>query len=390
MNAKPHRMHEVADAWKQVHTGLSETAQELGTHVNNLLEHWTGQSADAFRAQAQQLHTSLTNGTQYAQNTETAMRNAADALSEAQGAMPSDPSWWDRFSRKMTTESTDVQFRLDAAHYGLNKAIQMDGSQLTANGEAYQKGVVVMETLAGKYNAQTAALQNGAPQRSNTDGVWPAPVAPHPRTVTQPSDSTPASPHQESISTNGPGASGRYKGIGGVNTPGSPNLSGTGGTGISGGVQTTRPSNDTIPITSIDGIHGGVPVPTGNTPVAGVPGGSFQTSGIIGGSPIGGSSVGMFGIGGVSSGALGASEGAGEELSGMSEGETSGLGLGKTGAVGASAEEEGASSERMMGGMGGLGRGSQRKKKRKDRPSYLVEDEETWALDETPSPPVIG
>jgi hypothetical protein len=44
----------------------------------------------------------------------------------------------------------------------------------------------------------------------------------------------------------------------------------------------------------------------------------------------------------------------------------------------------------MMGGIGGIGRGNGRKNKRKQRASYLVEDEETWTQGPEPVPPVIG
>ena len=77
MDADPEGIQHVATQWTTIGTTLDDSSRDLGTHVNNLLEHWTGASADAFRENAETLKTSISNSAQYAHQTSSAMTEAS-------------------------------------------------------------------------------------------------------------------------------------------------------------------------------------------------------------------------------------------------------------------------------------------------------------------------
>ena len=412
-DADPDAISHVATQWTTIGNALGESATDLGTHVNNLLQNWTGASADAFRENATTLNTSLNNGAQYAHQTSSAMTDASIALSAAQSEMPGMPSRWDRFSRAVTSEDGDIQFKQDAASKGLDYAVQHDGSQLSAVEQAHQKAVLVMEKVGVQYNSATAKLSETPPPHVGGTGVWPAPPSGSPGSpVSQPKGTVPESPGQVGPGGNGDDGTGNVKAIAGV-TPESPQKltpvddpSGVNG-GIDGGTTSTvvPPSSSTL-----DGAQGGPTTGTGTgtvgTGVGGVGGTGGIGSGSGGGTGVGGGAFGAVGgpgIGGGLGGGFGAGGGrlsAGIGGKGLGEGGLAGEGsaagsvtgegegaLAGEGAAGA----EGKSGTGMGMGMGGAGRGgNNNKKKRKSRAAYLLEDDETWAQDAAPNPPVIG
>ncbi|MFD0330560.1 WXG100 family type VII secretion target [Streptacidiphilus monticola] len=291
MHTDPEAMHNVAARWTAIHDSLNETAGQLKTHVNNLLENWSGDSAEAFRTNATNLHTSLTNGAQYAQNASAAMSDAAFALQEAKNNMPDEPSLWDRGSRALTSERQDWQFKQDAAQYGLEAALKKDGGQLSANEEAHQQAVVVMEKLGTKYNEASAKLDE-RPVRGGDGGVWP----PAPSKTYQPvgsSGGTSTSPKHEGMVTGHGGDPGGHGGVTGVRDPG------TGGT-------THYPTD---PTGGIHGGSGGGNVPNPTTTIDGGPGGPHSGGGLdhgTGGDPnYHGIGLGDGGGGGAANGAHG-------------------------------------------------------------------------------------
>ncbi|WP_051940563.1 WXG100 family type VII secretion target [Phaeacidiphilus oryzae] len=410
-NANPGRISSVADQYMKIHDQIADITKELHTHVNNMLEHWTGPAADGFRTHAETLHTSLTNSLTYAKNAHTALKSSSESLTRAQSNIKHAPSWWDRASRALTSERSDYQFKTDAAKYGLAEAVQKDGSQLSAQMEAKQHNVLVMQSLGTDYNNNAAILQQTPGGGRENLGVWPQPVKEHTGSVTQPSSGTPESPN----STSG----------GGVVTGGG-HYSGPGGGGISGGI--AQPHLTGLPSTTgIDGVSGGqggstgVINPTGPQGFGGgsagghsglggvgglgVIGGLGATGGLGGRSRFGGGGfageggLGKGGLGGAASeaeltaaerAALGGRGGAALEGEAGMAGESA-FTKGGSGIGGGAAEGEGGMGNRgMMGGMGGMGRGGGRKKDRKGRADYLVEDEETWMQDDVPNPPVIG
>jgi WXG100 family type VII secretion target len=412
MSASPGRMRSVAQEYASIHEAITSAAKDMGQHVENMLANWSGAAADGFREHASKLNTSLTNGAQYAQNAQHALENSAGALEHAQATMPKKPSDLGRLARALTTEgANDYQFKQDAAKYGLAGALAKDGSSLTMEGEDYQKAVLVMEQLATKYNANAAALQSGPGTRIQ-GGNWPPPVAPVKKEpVTPPSGGNVRSPHQGSAggSVSGGGGDRTTRGL---TEPVAPHLAGSGtNTGVTGGVAEIKPTGLPPSSTSLDGISGGIKTSGngagggGTTPGGFSPGGGLGSGGLANGGALGG--LGASGVGGLrlgnsgghasgaaaeegGYGALGANGGAeagvgaGESGSGLTGGETRLTGETSGSAAGA----EG--SEGMMGGIGGIGRGNGRKNKRKQRASYLVEDEETWTQGPEPVPPVIG
>jgi uncharacterized protein YukE len=413
MHADPDAIDKVSTQWTTIGAALDESAAALGSHVDNLLQNWTGQSADAFRENAVALNTSLTNGAQYAHQTSAAMKDASFALSEAQREMPDMPSHWDRFTRAVTSESGDIQFKQDAASQGLDYAVQHDGAQLSAVEQAHQKAVLVMEKVGAKYNAASALLSDTPPKHIGSGGVWPAPPVGNPGSpVTKPKGTLPASPRTSGIPGGGGGDEGKAKAIQGGITPASlqkqPLVNDPGG--VNGGIDGGMPAKTIAPPGStLDGVTGGPTTGTGTGSVD-TGGGAVGGGGGIGtgsGGPAGGGvygAVGGAGGGGLGGGRLSASMGGKRSGSGGLGGESglaaegagmeSGVALGESEAALAARERAGAGSEGSagmgMGGMGGAGRGSAHKKKRKSRAAYLLEDEETWAQNAAPNPPVIG
>jgi uncharacterized protein YukE len=424
MNADPDGVQRVSVQWSNIGLLLDQTAGDLGTHVNNLLQNWTGASADAFRANAEDLNTSITNGAQYAHQTSTAMSDASLALAEAQAKMPSMPSDWARLKRSVGGES-DIQFHEDAATHGLSWAVQHDGSNLSAVEQAHQKAVVVMEEVGTKYNAASALLADKPPPYDGGGGVWPAPPSgPTGSPVSQPKGAVPGSPGQGGIPGSGGDATGKVKAIHGGVTPEPPQKLVPVGdpSGVNGGVNSgTPPTTVAPPGSTLDGSQGGPTTGSGTGAVGngtvgvggmgglgagkgtgtGIGGGGYGSVGGVGrsggfgaaggggGGRLGGGArlgAGVEGDGGIGSGAGLAGDDAGMESVGALGGNDGAL----RGESGVAAGEGGSGSGMGMGGMGGAGRGGNNKKKRKGRAAYLLEDDETWAQGAAPNPPVIG
>ncbi|MBF9070402.1 WXG100 family type VII secretion target [Streptacidiphilus fuscans] len=386
-DADPVAMRTAGDHWGSVASELKATAQQLTSSVNTTLEHWSGATAEAFRQSAADLNTSLNNGSQYAANTQTAMYSASDALLSAQRNFPAKPGFWDKVGDAFGGES-DVQFHEDALKYGLAKAIQMDGGQLNAMEERHQEAVLLMEQLGQSYNDATAQLVPPTGSRGEPVTVWP------PAPTTQP---TPP------IGT-------------GTTPPAPPNQGGdvamkpiTGG-GVHGGTFTPHVNNGdphqyhVNPIllpphggrggnnwgigTKLDGVSGGLHSGVGTGGGFGGGGGVGGVGGLgvgggAGGAGFGGGGmVGMSGLGGSSlSGGAGSGTAAGEAAGVSEEGAMAAEGEGASGASG--------ESGMGAGGLGGLANAAGKKKQRKGRADYLVEDEETWGVDAPVNPGVI-
>ncbi|WP_052442911.1 WXG100 family type VII secretion target [Streptacidiphilus neutrinimicus] len=385
-DADPAAMMTVSQHWGSIGTMLNETAGALTTHVNNMLEHWTGDSADAFRRNAQDLSTSLTNGSQYARIAEGAMNQASTALTNAKSTFPSAPSEWDQIT---SSGGSDAQFHQDALKYGLQQALKMDGGDLSAWERVHQQAVEVMQSLGTSYNSSAAQMGN-VPGGLGGTSVWPAP----------PASVTPSPIGSTGRTPTGPSGGGETSlkpitgGDGGLKDNFKPGQNGGNGYVPGGG--------------GVGGIHGGgggvTPPKIGGT-LDGTPGGLRTGTGVGGGMPGGGGVGGVPGLGmgggGVGGGAFGGGAGGLSGLGASGLGSSSGRASGE-GANGLSAEEKAAmgaegegaggagQGEGMgMGGAGGLGSGSQKKKQRKARAGYLMEDEETWNDTGASNPGVI-
>ncbi|MBC3844083.1 hypothetical protein GXW82_39475 [Streptacidiphilus sp. 4-A2] len=177
-HADPSALDTVAGHWTSVSKALSAVQTDFQTHTSAALENWTGAAADGFAARAQQLHASLGNGAQYAQNTSTGVAAASAALKTAKQNMPTAPSEWQQFSRKMTSESGDQQFEADLRN-GISRsaALKLDGGQLSAMEERHQQAIVVMQTLEGEYHSAAKTIGPAPNKPVGGETVWPPPPA---------------------------------------------------------------------------------------------------------------------------------------------------------------------------------------------------------------------
>jgi hypothetical protein len=377
----PAAMMTVSQHWGSISSMLTETAGQLGTHVNNMLEHWNGDSADAFRKNAQDLSTSLTNGASYAQIAQGAMSTASTALSETLDNFPHPPSTMDKAEHM---GGSDAQFHQDALKYGLEQAVQMDGGQLSAWERVHQQAVVAMQQLGTSYNASAAEMGNTPKGDLGGNGVWPAPpstVNPNPIGPTGP---TPSGPKGGSDVPIKPieGGNGNWHNPpvhgGPVHNPWTPNPPHGPHNPWQGGPGNPPPGIHGKLDDVGRGLHSGVGGGGGGFGGGGA--GGVSGLGLGGGGGAGGGFAGgTGGMSGLGAGALRKGSGSGEgglsEKAGMGEGEGSGAGEGE-GGMG-------------MGGAGGLGSGNNKKKQRKARAGYLVEDEETWNDNGASNPGVI-
>jgi uncharacterized protein YukE len=392
-NAQPDALDHVVTRWEAINTALSTAQQDLIKHTAAALQTWSGPAAQQFNQRSAQLQQSLGNAAEYATQTASAVREAATALRTAKTQMDGihDAGFWDKASRWGAT--SDSQFKADLkSGIDLGTALQLDGSQLNAEEQRHQQAVLVMEQLGAGYNNSSNWLSKNLPPKDNGGNpVYPpTPPTTH-QPVTRPGG-TATSPRNEAVTPGSISGGGqRIKGAGDVSglTPNS-------GAGLTGAGTVSPVSGGTVgklpnaPVTSVDGVTGGIPVASGSSGLTGGAGGVAGLGGLGagGGGGIGGGSLAGLGVGAAGLGEAG-------RLGGSLAGEGA-AGEGSLAAERALAEEsaaghgEGAGANGMMGGMGGLGRGNGRKNKRKQRAAYLVEDEETWEQGVTPNPPVIG
>jgi uncharacterized protein YukE len=390
-NAQPDALDHVVTRWEAINTALSTAQQDLIKHTAAALQTWSGPAAQQFNQRSAQLQQSLGNAAEYATQTASAVREAATALRTAKTQMDGihDAGFWDKASRWGAT--SDSQFKADLkSGIDLGTALQLDGSQLNAEEQRHQQAVLVMEQLGAGYNNSSSWLSKNRPPIDEPGPVYPPgpPITHQP--VTRPGG-TPTSPHSETVTPGSMTGGSNVRGAGDIKSLG-PNpgagMTGTGGvTPVSGGTVSKLPSS---PVTSVDGISGGVPLAAGTGGWGGGAGGAAGLGGLGagGGAGFGGSSLPGLGLGAAG---LGAAGGLGDHLA--AEGAAGEEGLAAERALAgeeAAGRGEGAGANGMMGGMGGLGRGNGRKNKRKQRAAYLVEDEETWQQAVTPNPPVIG
>ncbi len=407
-HADPAALDTVADHWKAVNKALLEAQADFHTHTSAALEHWTGSAADGFAARAQQLHEALGNGAKYAEYAGSGVSAAATALTAAKKAMPTAPSEWQKISRRATSESSDQQFNTDLKS-GISRqvALDLDGGQLSATEERHQQAIVVMQTLEGAYNSAGRTIGKAPGDPVEAYAVWPPP----PATATH---DPVGAPDSEPVA--GPGAAGALRlaqdgpldragvayglapGEGGPRTA----VAGDRSEGITGGERLpTAPG----PSTTVTGISGGLGSGGGAGSAGGMTGSPLPLISGVGGDPSQGRSGPGFGLGGVSVGFGGVLGGAGgtdafgggfnsaaEDFAASSASSgTSGVTDNEELSQTPSTETPGIAAEEAMG-MGGFpgDLGSHGKKRnRRPRPHYLVEDPESWESGVTLNPPVI-
>ncbi|GAA2286183.1 hypothetical protein GCM10010145_66130 [Streptomyces ruber] len=461
LDADPGRIYEVSQHWKSVHNILSggdgdgksggvdqvsakdSVAGLMQSAVENVLEHWEGDAAEAFRVAANDIMKKIRDGAAWANYYSETMHAVQNDLRNSMAKMREVevPSGWSSAWDRLWDDGRSDEQLLEDINKGVSTdaARQANADSLSKGKEEQLKGVAIMEQLAVNYKAHTSRLP---PIDDRDPFLPPNPDVPMPTPISMPS-----------TGGNGPGAgansakpwsAGPTTSI--KSTPTVPRAQ-----GITGGSQ--------LPVTKtkVDSISPGLTGPsTGTNTSIGGGGGGIGTSGSqgpgivtpgsgsgVGGNTAGRGSVGITGgrggmtgagatanrgagsragVGGTGAGAGVAGRGgagaggragiggmgAGAGASAAGRGGAAGAGgrgaLAKSrgGVVGAAKGIAGAGagggsglhgsrggSQRgaMAGGMaGGMGRrNSQRpedENSRGDRPDYLVEDEETWISEE--------
>ncbi|MFJ5535368.1 hypothetical protein [Streptomyces sp. NPDC093261] len=442
LDSNPGKIAEVGGHWKKVHEILSggdgdgktggvdtqpakgSIAGLLQTAVDNVLEHWEGQAAEAFRSRASDIGGQIRNGSAHANFMAEQLFAISKDLDASKAKMEEikEPSLAERASDKLNDDGrNDAQMKKDlAAGVSADTVAKADEKNLSLTKERQLQAVAVMENLAANYQVYTKNLGDNSWQNHREgvtpprhDGTMPPPITP-------PSVS-PARPGAGRAS-NRPWSAGPATSI--KPAPAVPSNRGIPG-GLSASQERGIPGGSELPSvkTKVDDIS---PLPTpgsgpgtggfgGGRGVGGIGTGGVQTPDIV--APGGASNLGRGGIGfaggrggltsggaagrgiggrpgmgGMGSGGAGAAGRGGAGLGGRgalarARGGVVGAAKGVTGKGGGGAGLHGSrgGSQRgaMAGGAGGRnGRRSEEENTGNERPDYLVEDEETWISEE--------
>ncbi|MDG4856950.1 hypothetical protein P8605_02035 [Streptomyces sp. T-3] len=437
-DSDPDRIYEASQHWKQVHNILSggdgdgksggvdqvsakdSIAGRLQTAVENVLEHWQGEAAQAFAREAGKIQAKVQNGSAWANFTAENMDRTQKDLRASKEKMRDikEPGAWDRaWDKAFDDERSDKQLLEDIKNGASTEAAAKANADSLSLGKQRQlEAVAVMEQLAVNYKAYS----KGAPPVNERDPYSPPSndvTMPPPISMPAPSGATPGaagsvpkpwSAGNANNITNQPQVP-RPKGItGGAQLPPAtgtnvdsikPGLTGPGTSGPSGiggpsgGGGLGNPSGPgVIPAGGGPGIgpgggSRGVGTPGGRSGGIGGPGAAGANRG-TGGRPGMGGMGGGAGAGGAGRGGAGAGgRGALAKARGGVVGAAKGI-AGKGAGTGSGLHGSRGGSQRggMMGGAGGMGgRGSGRRGEEEnggERPDYLVEDEETWISEE--------
>jgi uncharacterized protein YukE len=432
-SADPVTVRHVAVAWKTVEDQLGGAKAELDAAVEQILQHWEGESADGFAAQARTISQKITDSAKFANYTSTAMENAATVLASIKPLVesmqkPSETSsLLDHGKDLLTGGGRDDSGLKTALASGASTQDALDSNRgdLSKGKEAQLTMAVKMEELAVAYSAQSKSMGSWNQRSVDNEKDYPgdpggsAPVAIIPVAV-DPSVGT--STPRRSSSLSGVSRSSSSKSV----TSPSTSVTSPRDAGISGGSrQSTTVSKPQVG-TGLDGVSGTVTGGTGGGSTSGVSaaarGSSGGTSGVstpgglgglgaVGGRTAGsgsGTAGGRTGTGGrgmpgqSGAGKSGASKTGtgkgsslarqrggvvGETKGGAGKGSQGGSGLHKS-RGGTAAGKVGKGSGRM-GGRGANTEAEEEESRVSQRPDYLVEDEETWLPDRDVAPRVI-
>ncbi|MEV6668479.1 hypothetical protein [Streptomyces nigra] len=438
LDSQPGKVAEAGSHWKSVHNVLSggdgdgksggvdqvsakdSVAGMLQTAVDNVLEHWEGEAAQAFKRRAEEIAVQIRNGAAHANFTAEQLFAISKDLDAAKTKMEEikEPSLAERAGDKLNDNGRDdAQMKKDLAS-GVSAGTVADANEksLSLQMERRLQAVAVMEELATNYQVYTKNLKsgrtiddNGGITPPNTDvsmpppiavpsgsgggpgaaragskpwsagptaGVKPAPTVPRDGGITGGSQLPTARTKIDSISpgmtgtgpstgVGGPGGSGGGLGTGGTQSPGIVAPGGTSGLGRGAAAR------------------GGIGAAGGRGGLAGGAAGGRSAGGRSGMGGMGGAGAGAAGRGGAGAGGRGALAKSRGGVVGAAKG-VGGKGAG--GGAGLHGSRGGTQRGAIAGGAGGMGgRGGRRpgdENSRGDRPDYLVEDEETWISEE--------
>ncbi|MFK8848692.1 WXG100 family type VII secretion target [Streptomyces sp. Ac-502] len=430
-NANPEAMETAGDHWRASADrlggqdgsgGIRKAFMDAVEHASN---HWQGKAADAFRREAAEVLKKIDKTYGHARNVESMLigtrstgpeAGIAHNLRQAKKTMAGieDPG---KVESAFNSSGDDSQFHKDMANPKMDAkmALEANRDKLSLSKERQVEAVIVMEELANNYRQQVGKVMNvGEPPGPGRE--WPSQPGSYPPVppVTMPVVGG-TRPKPTSVTPHGSKGGSGYNGLGGgVNIQPSNEPVRTGldslqggtvapvGPGITGG-GVNPPSGGSGGGPGGGGSTGGfiAPLPFGKTGGTGgggsrsVPGGR---GGVLGGSRSGGAGAGRTGIpGGIGggAGAVGSGAGRGAVGRGGAQARKPGGVVGAPGSPGAGAKQGGAGLHRSAGGsqaMGGAaanGRPKDKERTKKERPDYLVEDEETWTPQRHVSPRVI-
>ncbi|MGW7577816.1 hypothetical protein [Streptomyces sp. NPDC054765] len=356
-DAKPETVVGVAHAWEQVHNRMvvddgGGIRAYFDRAIDEVLQHWEGSAAKAFRERAKKISQNVENGAKYAKLVGDGMSRAHEALSAYKQHLDGMemPDWGDR-AWDWATDHIDRQDKnADVQLAGGKSATQVvkdNEDDLSAQKETQLKAAATMEYLGAAYRTNAAAI--GKPASPNVDdpsdipppdnsGIPPVHY-PLPASITKPKG-TPKGSMKPVGQAPGPGFSSD-----GVKTP-----------GISGGIGNTTPGHGSFSPHVGTGLDSLTP-PQGGVGTGGGPG--VSTGGMSGGAgPGGGAGAGHGGLpdmpGGMAGGAGGRTGGTTGGAGGRAGGITGGVGSRAGGAAGTGAAGRG-TGRAGMPGMGGAG-----------------------------------
>lgn len=436
------KVRKVADNWKWINKSLVGGAdgglkKEFDKAVDEVLEHWTGAAADGFRKRAKSISDMITVAADYAKLTATPMDNIATVLFNGKEALDAvnDPSLVDRGKDKVGNDVVStLTFGLKggrddsganadiAAGVPAEQVLKKHATELSEGRERALKAAIALEYVGAGYRTYAKQIPNPPtdrggdyprPEGYDGSGGGVPPVVPFPGG----SGGGPKGLTPQSTPT------GDVAGYGGQSAPTTPRPD-----GIAGGVGNAGNQPGAQISTGLNGVSGGVGTGGGPGSGLGTPGG-VSTTGVTsaGGSggvgPVGGVGLPGGGLGGTKGAGRGV--GAGGRMGAPGIGGTPGAGTGaknkkggsgrgalakqRGGVVGAAGSgaaraqggsglhrsrggaQKGKPTTRtgMAGAPGTRGASGKDDKERKERPDYLVEDEETWVPKKNVAPRVV-
>ncbi|MGW1839372.1 hypothetical protein [Streptomyces sp. NPDC002067] len=420
-HAKPDVIESSGEHWRASadrlagHDGTGGIRKAFMAAVDHASEHWEGTAANAFRREAAKVLKKIDKTYQHARVVERTLigtresgpdAGVAHSLRKAQQAMAKikDPG---KVESAFNSSGDDAQFHKDMADPKMDArmALELNRNELSLSKERQVEAVIVMDELAANYDGHTKVLEDG-PDPGGVNGDWPKePSSRHsPPPVNMPVTGGPR-PMPTAVDPKMPHGGGGHAAPPGFDGPTikRPELPiHTGLDGLQGGTLSPPPvaggaTGGGVPAGAPTGVPGGTSggmVPPG---FIGMPGGGSASGG--------GRGAGMPGAGGRpgGGGGLGASggKGAGAAARGGAQARARGGVAGKPGGPAGGKKQGGAGLHRSRGGsqvgkgMAGAGAGGKGKDKRKNeapakqRPDYLVEDEETWNSQRKVAPRVI-
>lgn len=417
--ANPDEVKRVAKGWADLYTQLVGGNAAAGSGgeggilkiftsaVDEVLEHWEGEAARRFKAEADKIAKKIRDGAEYARYTSMAMENAGAALAdikpqvEAMEVPDGVDSALDWLGDMGSRSDENLKKEL-AAGVNTQQALDNNRGDLSAGKEAQLEMAVKMERLGAAYVAQSKAMGTWNRRSRYRDGDdypgEPGGTPPVPYAVSGgPSAPAPANRGALTPTAQGPGVNSNLvspePGIhGGTHTTPNTSQINTGLDGISGGTKTVP---NTSPVTPGQSAPPATTAPASNGPTPGpglVPGGLGRVPNAAAGAnqalragrmgmPVSGGTGQNAGKGGRGTGrgplarVPGGVIGANGKSAAKNQGGT-GLHRSRGGSMSGGGGK--VAGRGMMGVPGNRTAKGEEEERKGKRPDYLVEDEETW------------